>query len=132
MSPDVAGSILCSHSIVLPHFSSDVYVCTRRWQMWTVITSHGLMRGYRLSFYKEELAHETNNYIQIRAASERTSGIAILRKLAHEVLDTLHRIEQLMADDAELSALWAGYVQVREPLAALDIRSDGLGNGAGI
>ncbi|KAI0632035.1 terpenoid synthase [Trametes polyzona] len=64
-----------------------------------------------LSFYKEELAHETNNYTQMRAAMEQTSAIAILRKLADEVVETTHRIERLAADDAELSALWHGYKQ---------------------
>ncbi|OJT10385.1 hypothetical protein TRAPUB_13077 [Trametes pubescens] len=66
-----------------------------------------------LSFYKEELAQETNNYIHIRAAAEETSGLVILRKLAEEILDTTKRIERLAADDAELADLWYGYKQVR-------------------
>nr|BDI63124.1 sesquiterpene synthase [Trametes versicolor] len=64
-----------------------------------------------LSFYKEELAQETNNYIHIRAAMEQTTGLVILRKLADEILDTTRRIEGLAAEDAELAALWHGYKQ---------------------
>ncbi|KAI8986211.1 terpenoid synthase [Trametes punicea] len=64
-----------------------------------------------LSFYKEELAHETNNYIHLRAAAEQRSCLTVLRTLVDEVLETTHRLDQLVDDDPELAVLWRGYVQ---------------------
>ncbi|OJT10384.1 hypothetical protein TRAPUB_13076 [Trametes pubescens] len=64
-----------------------------------------------LSFYKEELAGETNNYIHLRAAAEQTSTDTILRKLVEEVTDTARRVVKIAADDEELSRIWNRYMQ---------------------
>ncbi|KAJ3013106.1 hypothetical protein NUW54_g1682 [Trametes sanguinea] len=64
-----------------------------------------------LSFYKEELAQETNNYVHLRAAAEQAPSLSILRTLAEEVVETKRRLDRLVEDDAELAALWRGYVQ---------------------
>ncbi|KAH9846345.1 terpenoid synthase [Lenzites betulinus] len=64
-----------------------------------------------LSFYKEELAQETANYIHLRASVEQTPPLVVLRKYADEILETTRRIERLAAGDAELAALWQGYKQ---------------------
>ncbi|KAI0741289.1 terpenoid synthase [Daedaleopsis nitida] len=64
-----------------------------------------------LSFYKEEIAGERGNYIHLRAAAEQVSPLEVLRRLTDEVLDTAFRIEQIVCDDAELAALWQGYLQ---------------------
>lgn len=68
-----------------------------------------------LSFYKEELAGETNNYIHLRATAEQTSVDAVLRDLVEEVTDTAVRVGKVAADDEELSKLWDKYMQVRLP-----------------
>ncbi|EIW59698.1 terpenoid synthase [Trametes versicolor FP-101664 SS1] len=64
-----------------------------------------------LSFYKEELAGETNNYIHLRAAAEQTSTDAVLRRLVEEVTDTARRVVKIAADDEELSRIWNRYMQ---------------------
>lgn len=66
-----------------------------------------------MSFYKEEIAGEKGNYIHLRAAAEQLSPSEVLRRLINEVLDTADRIEQIVGEDAELAALWQGYLQVR-------------------
>lgn len=65
-----------------------------------------------LSFYKEELAGETSNYVHLRAAAEQTSPWEVLHDLTEEVLDTARRIEEITANDPELYALWERYLQV--------------------
>ncbi|KAH9918245.1 terpenoid synthase [Epithele typhae] len=66
-----------------------------------------------LSFYKETLAGETDNYIHLRAAAERKSPSEVLRILADEVTDTVRRIDAITSADPELAALWQRYLQVR-------------------
>ncbi|KAI0352668.1 terpenoid synthase [Trametes cingulata] len=67
--------------------------------------------GANLSFYKEELAGETNNYIHLRAAAEQTSVDIVLRKLVEEVSDTALRVNMVAADDPELLEIWSRYMQ---------------------
>ncbi len=74
--------------------------------------------GNSLSFYKEELAGETNNYVHLRAAAEETSANHVLRQLVDEVLDTAHTMNVLTSEDAELAALWQKYFHVRVTLIA--------------
>ncbi|TBU45807.1 terpenoid synthase [Dichomitus squalens] len=64
-----------------------------------------------LSFYKEEIAGEKSNYVHLRADAERVSPLEVLRHLTEEVLDSAERIERVVADDHELSALWHKYLQ---------------------
>ncbi|KAI0770508.1 terpenoid synthase, partial [Fomes fomentarius] len=64
-----------------------------------------------LSFYKEELAGETKNYVNLRAGAEQTSASQVLRQLVGEVLDSGRMMEALTAEDPELAALWQTYHQ---------------------
>ena len=67
----------------------------------------------RLSFYKEELAGETNNYVHLRASAEQDSAANVLRHLVEEVLESAAKIDALTSEDSELAALWHRYLQVR-------------------
>ena len=68
-----------------------------------------------LSFYKESLAGETDNYIHLRAYAERKSPAEVLRQLVMEVSDTVERITAITARDPDLAALWQRYLQVGTP-----------------
>ena len=72
-----------------------------------------LIKTNSLSFYKEEIAGETSNYVHLRAETEQTSPLEVLRRLTEEVLDSAERIEKIVSEDRELSALWHQYLQVR-------------------
>ncbi|KAI0643149.1 terpenoid synthase [Trametes meyenii] len=65
--------------------------------------------GANLSFYKEELAGETHNYVHIRCAADQTSPETVLRKLVEEVSDTARRVDMIVADDPELANIWTPY-----------------------
>ncbi|KAI0632036.1 terpenoid synthase [Trametes polyzona] len=67
--------------------------------------------GANLSFYKEEIAGETTNYIHLRAAAEQMSTDDVLRKLVNEVSDTAQRVNEVVRGDAELSEVWHRYKQ---------------------
>ncbi|EJF61156.1 terpenoid synthase [Dichomitus squalens LYAD-421 SS1] len=64
-----------------------------------------------LSFYKESLAGETDNYVHLRASAERKSPTDVLRTLAAEVTDTVERIDAITSIDPELAALWQRFLQ---------------------
>ncbi|KAG8797438.1 hypothetical protein FRC17_007740 [Serendipita sp. 399] len=58
-----------------------------------------------LSFYKEELAHETNNYIHLRAAVARRKPIQVLRDLVEESLHAARSVESILEhNDVALNA----------------------------
>ncbi|PIL22359.1 terpene synthase [Ganoderma sinense ZZ0214-1] len=63
-----------------------------------------------LSFYKEELAGETDNYIHMRANAEQKPAVAILRELVEENLDSWYRIKQLAAVQSGLVDICVGYL----------------------
>ena len=65
-----------------------------------------------LSFYKEQLAGETNNYVHLRAGAEQTSAAQVLRQLVNEVLESGREMESLTVGDDDLAALWHRYFQV--------------------
>ena len=67
----------------------------------------------RLSFYKEELAGETNNYVHLQASAEQISATSVLRRLVEEVLESAKVVDALISEDPELVALWQRYLQVR-------------------
>ncbi|KAI0648756.1 terpenoid synthase [Trametes meyenii] len=69
--------------------------------------------GANLSFYKEELAGETQNYVHIRSAADQTSPEVVLRRLIEEVADTARRVDMIVADDAELSNIWIPYQKAK-------------------
>ncbi|PIL25583.1 terpene synthase [Ganoderma sinense ZZ0214-1] len=64
-----------------------------------------------LSFYKEELAGERNNYVHLRASAEQSSAANVLRQLVEEVLESAAKIDALTSEDPELAALWKRYQQ---------------------
>lgn len=68
---------------------------------------------HSLSFYKEELAGETNNYVHLRAGAEQMSAPSVLRQLVNEVLDSGAAMSTLTAEDPELFQLWQTYFHVR-------------------
>ncbi|OBZ66821.1 Trichodiene synthase [Grifola frondosa] len=63
-----------------------------------------------LSFYKESLSGETNNYIHLRATAERKTSVTVLRDLSCEIIDTVHRIKALVRGDRELEAVCEKYI----------------------
>nr|WMM66776.1 linalool synthase [Ganoderma sinense] len=64
-----------------------------------------------LSFYKEELAGETNNYVHLRTSAEQSSAANVLRHLVEEVLESAGTMDMLTSGDSELAALWQRYMQ---------------------
>ena len=66
----------------------------------------------RLSFYKEWLAGETDNYVHLRAAAERKAPLVVLRELAEETLETIGQVQELTASDSELSSILRSYLMV--------------------
>ncbi|KAI0662063.1 terpenoid synthase [Cubamyces menziesii] len=67
--------------------------------------------GANLSFYKEELAGEKNNYVHTRASAEQKSIEHVLRDLVGEASDTARRIKLVLAEDSELLSFWDRYMQ---------------------
>ncbi|KAG8940252.1 hypothetical protein FRC04_005461 [Tulasnella sp. 424] len=63
-----------------------------------------------LSFYKESLAGETDNYVHLRAAAEEKSPIQVLHELSNEVLDTVRRITNVVSPDPELADIWRQFI----------------------
>ncbi|KAH9940450.1 terpenoid synthase [Epithele typhae] len=67
--------------------------------------------GTNLSFYKEELAGETKNYVHLRADAELRSCEEVLLALSDEVAQSARRMDTLVKEDVELEALWRRYYQ---------------------
>ncbi len=66
-----------------------------------------------LSFYKEHMDGETNNYVTMRADAEATTAVNVLSALAEEALDYSRKVVTLAAGDDELLHTWELFVQVR-------------------
>ncbi|EJF61101.1 terpenoid synthase [Dichomitus squalens LYAD-421 SS1] len=66
-----------------------------------------------LSFYKEQLAGETKNYIHIRATTDQMTPVDMLRRVADEVLACGERVELLIGDDAQLMRIWRSFEHLR-------------------
>ncbi|KAM5533153.1 hypothetical protein V8D89_013201 [Ganoderma adspersum] len=64
-----------------------------------------------LSFYKEEVAGEKNNYVHLRAAVEQIAPLEVVRRLTDEVVDSAGRIEKSIRQDDELAKVWRRYLQ---------------------
>ncbi|KAI1793271.1 terpenoid synthase [Ganoderma leucocontextum] len=67
--------------------------------------------GANLSFYKEQLAGETKNYVHIRSTTDQATPVEMLRLLADEILACAQRIMQLIGEDRELMAIWHSFEQ---------------------
>ncbi|KAI0748882.1 isoprenoid synthase domain-containing protein [Fomes fomentarius] len=63
-----------------------------------------------LSFYKETLAGEKDNYVHMRARVERKPPIEVLRQLADEVLDSVRRLEELGATQTGLDHIFDSFL----------------------
>ncbi|KAI0769051.1 terpenoid synthase [Trametes elegans] len=63
-----------------------------------------------LSFYKEEIAGETNNCVHMRATVEQVPVNEALSRIVEDVLDTAQRITAVTADDGKLSHIWKRYM----------------------
>ncbi|KAI9058171.1 terpenoid synthase [Trametes sanguinea] len=63
-----------------------------------------------LSFYKELLAGETDNYIHLRASAERKDPVVVLRELLEETLDTIRRVKDLTSSDPETTEIIDSYL----------------------
>ena len=90
-------------------YSYQRYVCVKHLSYGSQLTQS----CSSLSFYKEELAGETNNYVHLRAAAERLSPLEVLHRLTGEVEDTAKRIREIIGADRELAEIWEMYLQVR-------------------
>ncbi|KAI0662061.1 terpenoid synthase [Cubamyces menziesii] len=64
----------------------------------------------KLSFYKEWLGGETDNYVHLRAAAEQKDPVVVLRELAEETLATIVQVQELTASDPELSPILHSYL----------------------
>ncbi|KAG9020869.1 hypothetical protein FS837_007800 [Tulasnella sp. UAMH 9824] len=63
-----------------------------------------------LSFYKELLAGETDNYVHLRAAAEEKIPMQVLHELSGEVIDTVRRITNVVSPDPELAHTWQQFI----------------------
>ncbi|TBU36754.1 terpenoid synthase [Dichomitus squalens] len=63
-----------------------------------------------LSFYKETLAGETDNYVNMRAAVEQKQAISVLRQLIEENLDSVYKLRQLAAPQPGLTEIFLGFL----------------------
>ncbi|KAI1117777.1 isoprenoid synthase domain-containing protein [Nemania sp. NC0429] len=63
-----------------------------------------------MSFYKEELARDKDNYLNIRAAYEGISAFEMLRKVLEETVDEHRRIELALQGKEPYAQLWRNHV----------------------
>ena len=77
---------------------------------------------HSLSFYKEFLSGETNNYVNMRALAECKSPIVVLEEMAAEMTDTVGRINAITVADPELAMITMRFIQVGAPLTLRWIR----------
>ncbi|KAG9028715.1 hypothetical protein FS837_003800 [Tulasnella sp. UAMH 9824] len=63
-----------------------------------------------LSFYKELLAGETDNYVHLRAAAEEKIPMQVLHELSEEVIDTVRRITSVASPNPELAYIWQQFI----------------------
>ena len=75
-----------------------------------------ILYPHSLSFYKESLAGETDNYVHLRAAAERKTPTEVLRELSDEITETVHKITTVVASDSELADIWQKFLHVRATL----------------
>ncbi|KAI0643138.1 isoprenoid synthase domain-containing protein [Trametes meyenii] len=63
-----------------------------------------------LSFYKELLEGETDNYIHLRAAAEQKDPLVILHELSEETLQSIYNVQALTSSDSQLNTIFRSYV----------------------
>ncbi len=67
---------------------------------------------YSLSFYKETLAGETDNYVHMRGSADQKPALAVLRELVEENLQSLHSVKQIASVQPGLVDICVGHVKV--------------------
>ena len=67
---------------------------------------------FSLSFYKEALAGETDNYVHMRAAAEQKPPLMVLQELADENLESIRKIEELATCQAGLAEICRSFIMV--------------------
>lgn len=63
-----------------------------------------------LSFYKEELAHETGNYVHLRAAVVGRKPTEVVYDLVEEALREKSNIEAVLKDDKAALGAWRSFM----------------------
>ncbi|KAI0366876.1 terpenoid synthase [Pilatotrama ljubarskyi] len=63
-----------------------------------------------LSFYKEALNGDTDNYITLRASAEQKDPVMVLRELCEETLESLRRVEVLTSSDPQMASILRSYL----------------------
>ncbi|KAI0755125.1 terpenoid synthase [Daedaleopsis nitida] len=63
-----------------------------------------------LSFYKEALARENDNYIHLRAAAEQKPVIQVLREVVEETVESTRKLAELGAVQPGLAAICNDYI----------------------
>ncbi|KAI8986210.1 terpenoid synthase [Trametes punicea] len=63
-----------------------------------------------LSFYKETLEGETDNYIHLRAAAEKKDPVVVLRELANETLESIRKVQSLTSSDKQITDILRRYI----------------------
>ncbi|KAI0670030.1 isoprenoid synthase domain-containing protein [Trametes maxima] len=63
-----------------------------------------------LSFYKESLDGETDNYVHVRAGAEQKDPIAVLRELCDETLRVIDNIKALTTSDPQLNSICCSFL----------------------
>ncbi|KAI0352645.1 terpenoid synthase [Trametes cingulata] len=63
-----------------------------------------------LSFYKEALNGDTDNYITLRASAERKHPVAVLRELCEEALESIRRVQALTSSEPRIAEILHRFV----------------------
>ena len=63
-----------------------------------------------LSFYKEELAGETDNLVHMRSRISGESPLATLRQLCWETEEQFRRAYETLSPSPETQAIWKGFL----------------------
>ncbi|RPD62209.1 terpenoid synthase [Lentinus tigrinus ALCF2SS1-6] len=63
-----------------------------------------------LSFYKETLAGETDNYVHLRAAAERKPPLKVFKELVDENVESIRKIEKLAVCQEGLAEICHSYI----------------------
>ena len=68
---------------------------------------------YSLSYYKEMLAGESENYVTFRASAEMKTPIAVTQQLSEELLQALETVKLISCSNAKLGSVLRSYLMVR-------------------
>ncbi|RGP64952.1 longiborneol synthase [Fusarium sporotrichioides] len=89
-----------------------------------------------LSFYKETLGGETNNYINTTAAYEGIDSTATLHKTSQDAVNCARRIESVLAGKGKYEEAWrlhaSGYIQMHNMRGRYRVWEVGIGRKADV